>query len=515
MVVPPESEAAISAALAQNPHLTSLTSHKPDIIAPKGLTHTTGTAEIFRLPEIQEAITGDFIVLPCDLVSELEGNDLIEQWMVQEAGLGAATGGVGISMSSGGEKHGRRGGLGVFYNTKGEGSKKGEETDFIATAPLPNPLVAQPSGSLRQDLANLVYTVPTDTLKDIIEEKKCLPIRHALIKKHARTRMLTTYRDSHIYFFPFWTLEFMRHDRFDSISEDVLGWWAKAGWQDGLGEKLGLKDILERPQSSDMDESVVIGGAVDETVDLTSLISTWSPHQDGALQNTQPRTFASRVQDPTAPDAPLPSLQKTPLTIPPILAYVQPQDPAGPLIRRVDTAHLLLTISLRLAKLPSIAEVGKDTASPFAHTAKVAHEETIPQRCTVARDTCLLAENVTVEEKCNIKESVIGAGCKIGTGARLMRCLLMDGAEVGENCQLTGCILGRRCRIEGGGAKDDAKTVLKDCEVQDGFVVEWGTESKDEKFMRFEGLSDDGEVEDGFGDDTDAGDDDAGDVGFD
>jgi NDP-sugar pyrophosphorylase family protein len=51
----------------------------------------------------------------------------------------------------------------------------------------------------------------------------------------------------------------------------------------------------------------------------------------------------------------------------------------------------------------------------------------------------------------------------------------MDGVEVGPNVQLTDCILGRRCRMEGGDAKDGDKTVLKDCEVQDGQVVEWGS----------------------------------------
>ena len=110
----------------------------------------------------------------------------------------------------------------------------------------------------------------------------------------------------------------------------------------------------------------------------------------------------------------------------------------------------------------------------------------------------MLADNVDVAEKTNIKESVIGSNCKIGEGARLLRCLLMDGVEIGTNVQLTDCILGRRCKIEGGAAKDNDKTILKDCEVQDGQVIEWGTESKNEKFMRFSvGMGEDGD----FGDD--------------
>ena len=480
LITPPESLEAIDAALSQNPHLTSLPAPKPDILAPEGLTHQTGTGEIFRLPEVQAAVTGDFIVLPCDLVCELDGASLVETWMVEEAGLGGATGGrteVGNApMGIGGEKIGRRGGLGVWYQTKGEGSMKGEETDFIATTPLPPPLVPPPADSLRRDISNLVYTVPTDTLNDITEENKCFPVRHSLLKKHGRIKMLTTHRDAHIYFFPYWVLEMMKkNEKFESVSEEVLGWWAKAGWQDGLGDKLGLRNIFQRPTSSKGEE---VGDSVlDNEVNVAMLSSTWVGPEDGTYPNTS-TTFASRVRDPDAPDAPLPILStRSKLTIPPILAYVQPSGPSYPLIRRVDTAQLLLTVSLRLAKLPSVEEVGKDSASPYAHQAKIAHRESIPKKCRVEAENSLLAENVTVEEKCNVKESVIGANCKIGEGARLMRCLLMEGAEVGENAQLTGCILGRRCRVEGGPAKGDEKTILKDCEVQEGQVVEWGSKS--------------------------------------
>jgi translation initiation factor eIF-2B subunit gamma len=191
--------------------------------------------------------------------------------------------------------------------------------------------------------------------------------------------------------------------------------------------------------------------------------------------SSTPTTLASRVLTSSSIPAAAKSLADPKLTVPPILAYVQPSTPSEPLIRRVDTAHLLLTISLRLAKLGAIEDVGKDAASPFAHQHKVAHKHTIPRKCRVEAENSLLAENVIVEEKTNIKECVIGYNCKIGEGARLLRCLLMDGVDVGPNVQLTDCILGRRCKVEGGDAKDGDRTVMKDCEVQDGQVVEWGS----------------------------------------
>jgi translation initiation factor eIF-2B subunit gamma len=153
-----------------------------------------------------------------------------------------------------------------------------------------------------------------------------------------------------------------------------------------------------------------------------------------------------------------------------MLAYVHPSSqPTGsspiPLVRRVDTAKLLLAISLELAKLPSIEEAGFEAASPFAHTRKVAYPEGVKPRTTITKQDSLVADNVTVQEKTSIKESVIGANCQIGEGAKLQQCLLMDGVVVGKNCKLTKCILGRRSVIGDG-------STLTDVEVQENLFVE-------------------------------------------
>lgn len=492
--------------MSQNPHLTSLPAPKPDIVAPRDLTHETGTSDLFRLPEVQSAIKGDFIVLPCDLICELDGTGLADAWMVEQGGFAGATGGLDgdgskIAFGAGGERLGRRGGLGVWYQTKGEGSKKGEETDFIATTPLPTPTVPAPTGSLRRNISNLVYSVPTDTLKDITEENKALPIRHSLIQKHSRIRMLTTYRDAHIYFLPYWAAEFMKkNEKFESISEDVLGWWAKAGWQEGLGDKLGMREIFQDDEDTSDHGSQVI----EDEIDVSKFSTTYAGGMSSNGSQT-PQTLASRVLESNSIPEAAKSITDSKLVVPPLLAYVQPNSPTEPLIRRVDTAHLLLNISLRLAKLPAVEDVGKEAASPFAHHAKIAHKQSVPKKCRVEAENSLLADNVIVEEKTNIKECVIGYNCKISEGARLLRCLLMDNVEIGPNVQLTDCILGRRCKLEGGAAKDADKTILKDCEVQDGQVIEWGTESKNEKFMRFN-MGEDGDDDDGFdADDEPAG----------
>ena len=488
LITPRSSAKAIEAALSQNPHLTSLPTPSADILASEALTQTSGTAEILRLPEVQAVISGDFLVLPCDIICEVAGESLLEAWMIQQGGLGGATSEShdyrGLKMGIGGEKGERRGGLGVWFETKGEGSVKGEETDFVITTPLEPPVVPPPEGSLRSNISRLVYSTTTDTMKDITEEKKSFPIRHGLIRKHGRIRILTTYRDAHIYLFPHWVLDMVKkNDTMDSISEDLVGWWAKAGWQDGLADKLGLREVFEDAEDTDGDHGSHESGFLEEDMDIGSLSTTWTSNLKPRPSKAPKSAFASRVSTPM-PSMMEPPIEIPKLLIPPILAYIHPSTADAPFIRRVDTTATLLSVSLRLAKLGSIEEVGRPACSPFAHAHKIAYQGGVAQRSTVTKADCLLAENVTVEEKSVIKESVIGANCHIKNGARLTRCVLMDGVVVGERCQLTGCILGRRAQI-------GRESVLKECEVQEGNVVAEETDAKGEKFMVFEGLDED------------------------
>lgn len=449
-------------ALARDPHLTSLPSPKPELLAPKNLTLVTGTGTIFRLPEVVSAIKSDFVVLPCDLVCELEGTSILQTWMTLEAGLGDAHGGIDTSMSLGGEKSGRRGGLGVWYPTKGlEGiSTKAEQTDLIATVPLTRSHPAPPKGSLRPDVTKLVMSAPMTTVKDIVEDKSALPIRHLLLKQHGNVGIKTTHRDAHIYFFPYWALQMMADNDFDSVAEDVVGWWAKAGWQPGLGDKLGLRSILDSDHDKSEGDDLIASMHFEDDIDIAAM-STTSVRQITLPSSATP---ASRV-----PASIKSALTSKPLAIPPLLAYVQPPHssaPDQPLIRRVDTSALLLSVSLRLARL-------EPSTNPLSHPAKIAHPDLLHAHSRISESDSLIADNVAVEARVNIRESVVGSGCAIGAGARLTRCLLMDGAVVGEGVTLTGCVLGRRCKVEAG-TKDDP-TRLTECEVAPGFVVEGGS----------------------------------------
>lgn len=470
------------------------------------------------MPEVQKAITSDFVILPCDLISEVEGSKIVQQWLTLNP--------LSVSAKVGHHKSG----MGVFYPTQGlEGiSHKKDETDFIATVPLPQPPVPAPAGSLRPDVEELVTSMPTDTLRDLVEEdsSKSLKIRQNLVEKHGRVKIKTKHRDAHVYIFPRWVKELaVKNEKFDSISEDVLGWWAKAAWQDGLGSKLGMDEILgdkgtQSPKEDDVDEG--------EEIDVSTMCSTTSSKHTKSSTDKTP-SFASRVKSAASPS---PSQSTDP---PPFLAYVQPSLPstttapttAHPLIRRIDTTSALLNTSLYLAKQASPAE------HPLAHEHKVHPSATIGMQARVSTEDSLVAQNVKLGMRANVKESIIGANCEIGANVRLTRCLLMDGVTVGDGVQLTGCIVGRRARIEGmkpaepaaapaegaaegekpakqkkkkggDGEGEDDRTKLTECEVAPGYVVEAGTVAKGEKLMAFD--TDDFDDEDGGFDEEESGD---------
>ncbi|KAL9617219.1 MAG: hypothetical protein Q9160_007980 [Pyrenula sp. 1 TL-2023] len=531
LIAPPQSQAALSAALQQNPHLTSLPSPSPTILAPPDLAFTTGTAELLRLQAVQDAIKSDFILLPCDLVCDVGGDAFLTTWMTHLGGLGGLTDGQDFEVPGpkmiglGGEKGGRRGGLSVWYNTTGrEESIKGEECDFNATAkfdaeegvPPSVHFTTSNSSEAHGVLRKLVWATPMDSLRDECEENEALwQIRSSLLKRYGAVKCLTRHRDSHIYFFPYWIKDFAKENEdFESVSEDLVGTWAKAEWRKpSYRARFGIKKILGKTRKGGQVDRVSYEDlSIEEEIDILSLSSTRtsrSPPSEPLKPRLTPISLASRVNtdlddsqniitpDPESDDEPPPP-------VPPMVAYIHPSSADAPLVRRVDTAPLLLSVSLLLAKLPSQEEssVSGLQPSPLSHPHKVAPTAMVAPRTTITKPDCLIGDNVSVAEKCVIKESVLGAGCTIGEGARLTKCLIMDGATVQEKCVLHGAIVGKKALI-------GKQSSLQNCEVQDGNAVAERTEAKNENFM-IGGFTDEeaGSDFEGTGDDSDGGEDD-------
>lgn len=522
LITPPESKDALAAALAQNPYLTSLPSPSPDLLCPTDLEYETATAELLRLPEVQKAIQSDFILLPCDLICTIPGETFVDTYISSIGGLG----GVGISSEEyapsrstvagiGGESSGRRGGLSIWYNTANrEESVKKEECDFMCSTKLaavntaPLAIKGDAPGSLRQ----LVWTMPMSEVKEQTADDKPLRVRSSLLRKYGNVKALTQYRDAHIYFLPYWTKEFAaQNDDFESVSEDLIGTWAKAEWRKpSYRARLHTTKVLTKPTSLDTER---LERPIEDEIDLLSFSSTQTPVRTptSPRERKQSLKLASRVQanpedsilsDPSTTGADDDSLTTSDPPIPPIAAYVLASAPTAPLVRRIDTGPLLLSINLLLAKTPSLEDDSKTStfSSPFAHPTKVSATATIAPQVTITKSDSLVGDNTSIATRCVIKNSVIGANVTIGSRTRISGSVVMDGATIGEGVELNGTVVGKRAKIG-----DKAK--LNACEVQDGNVLSEGTEGKNETFL-VGGLEDDDEdmdMDEGE-DDGDAGD---------
>lgn len=521
LITPPTSRAPIAAALAQNPYLTSLPSPSPDLLAPESLEYTTPTAELLRLPEVQQVIKSDFILLPCDLICDISGDTFLEIYLTRLAAPGGIAAGTGSDFATsrnellevGGERRGRRGGLSIWYNTiDREESVRGEECDFMCTTKLDPendiPLSKTASASSQGILRKLVWTMPMSELWDQCEEDKSFKIRQSLLRKHGAIKCMTKYRDSHIYFFPYWAKDFAKlNEDFESVSEDLVGTWARAEWRKpSYRARFGAVKIFTRTKGAERHDIASHEPPIEEEIDLLSLSSTQITSHRPSDSPARPRTarLASRVHaDPEdsilSPDDGSQAGEEAgpvPL-IPPILSYILPSAPDAPLVRRVDTTPLLLSVSLSLAKLPSIEEcnASKIPTPAFAHPSKIHATTSIAPRVTISRADTLIDSNSTIATQCVIKGSVIGASVSIGTGTRITGCVIMDGVTVGDKCVLTNTMVGKKAKIGN-------KCALTGCEVQDGNVVGDGTEGKGEKYL-VGGLEDEMEGEDDMGSEGD------------
>ncbi|KAJ5508454.1 hypothetical protein N7527_010597 [Penicillium freii] len=427
LITPPSTLAHIQSALQQNPYLKSLP--MPKVLAPQDLQATMATAQLLRLPEVQSCIESDFFLLPCDLVCEIEGTYLLQMWMASQ----------GQTVMADEERH-RRGGLCVYYHAAD--AVKNEVLDLIAVEPLRQTKISARSS---HGPAKLLMSIGMDTVKRNLERDKGFLLRHSFAKRQAtQAKMLTGYRDAHLYIFPYWVKDLVRRqERLVSISEDLIGLWAKSGWQRGLHEKLGIDTCLSQ-QTENHGEH-----------DYREL---------STITHQPPRNDISEV--------------------PPLLAYLHTGSTS--LVSRVDNPALLLSTSLRLAKLESTEEIDHAaTQPPFAHDRKIASPECVASDCFISKTDCILGSNVIVERHSVIKESCIGPNSKICSGARITRCVILDNVVIGERCVLTGCVVGSGIYVGN-------DSVLRDCEVQEGNVVPEQTEAKNEKFMPlFEDLEED------------------------
>jgi len=86
---------------------------------------------------------------------------------------------------------------------------------------------------------------------------------------------------------------------------------------------------------------------------------------------------------------------------------------------------------------------------------------------------CIVNAGTQFGEKCSVKRSVVGAGCHVGSGVKLVNCVVMNRATIEDGATVQGSVIGPRAVI-GAGAS------LRECLVEAEFEVEEGDDVRSE-----------------------------------
>ncbi|KAK6497485.1 hypothetical protein TWF481_011892 [Arthrobotrys musiformis] len=449
---------------------------KPKIVGTSPPGSKAGTADVLRHPQVYSHIKKDFMVLSCDTICEIPATTLIKEWMLLPETVGD-----------------NKGALGVWYEVRKE---KGVERDSIITGPIS-----------RYDLESHLRTTeartdPTTELTYLLQNfgsrtddgKGDIEIRRSLFKHHPKVLYHTLYRDAHIYIFPHWSLQFIRsnpRNKLKSIKDDVLTWWAKAGWQgSGLqAHNLGILDILSGDDGDDGRKSdslsmtsyhddEVTEADVEKFLGLPSMGESMQSTTQGPASRSRKEIntrgwFPTKNRVPSPDDSPISdsSSEKVFKKIKkpaynglfcPGIAVFKPQMSitplaTSPLIRRVDTLPLYLSTCLELAR------------NPIINTKPIHPSAVIDAKSNVSNIDSMVNAGTKIEEKVLVKRTVIGKNVKIGTSAKIQGCVILDGATIGPGCKLEGCIIGRNANI-GGGSSLTSCQVVEDVFLRDGTV---------------------------------------------
>ncbi|RVD87461.1 uncharacterized protein DFL_001696 [Arthrobotrys flagrans] len=475
---------------------------KPKIVGVSSPGSKTGTADVLRHPQVYNHIKKDFMVLSCDSICEIPATTIIKEWMLLPETVGD-----------------NKGALGVWYEVKKE---KGVERDTIITGPVP-----------RYDLESHLRTTEarTDSTAELTyllqnfgsrtdDGKGDIEIRRSLFKHHPKVMYHSLYRDAHIYIFPAWSLKFILNNprnKLKSIKDDVLGWWAKAGWQgSGLqAHNLGILGILSRDDGNDGGKSDSLSVAsyhddevteadVEKFLGLSSMgqsghsaapgtangrkeINTrgWFPTKnkipspvDSPISNSSEEKVFKKIKKPAYNGLFCPGIAvfKPKMTITPLATT--------PLIRRVDTLPLYLSTCLELAR------------NPAYNTKPIHSNAVIDSKANVSNIDSMVGAGTKVEEKVLVKRSVIGKDVRIAASAKIQGCVILDGAQIGANCKLEGCIIGRHATV-------GDNSSLTSCQVAEDVYLRNGTVEKNQLITESSLPESDEEDDDVFGGDND------------
>jgi len=385
---------------------------------------SVGTCTVLR--HFAHKIQQDFILLPCDFVPppSFSLTKVLNKFRTESTYDGAIA-------------------TACFF--EGRSAEKGSSTEEWGVLPTPVPIVWDDrSGTL----------LHIETPDDIDHNGEEIELRMSLLSRYPRAKLSANLHDSHVYICSRHVLDALQQkDRFDSIREEFIPWLCKPQYQRTKQEKYGL--VLS-PIANTLNQGLALQHstlhAKTPRRPLQKEALLQSPPSDGQNEDNA-RSMIPSLADDDEEGILLASLR---------VGLIVQRGAEGGYAARANNLHSYLDLNRHfLSQTVYSLPTDPESRSLIDHKAQISSDS-------------MIGHSTRVEERTNIKKSVIGKHCVIGKMARIVGCVIQDHCVISDGAKLDGCILGK-------GTKVGEKAELTRCVTQCGYEVGAGESAKNEK----------------------------------
>ncbi|KAG5440227.1 hypothetical protein PCANB_001797 [Pneumocystis canis] len=340
---------------------------KIQIYAPSSVDEILGTADVLR--KIHDKIKNDFILLSCDLVTDLPPHEILDFHRIHVPTVTSLLYDISRNES--------------FFSCKNTDRKM-----FFGISKSDNTLVC---------------------VKSAVDVDDEFIVRMSMLWKYPRVYITTTLRDAHLYIFKKWVLDLIiQNERISSIQEDLIPLLVKCQYQSLLLERYNIKEIVSR----------------------------YNHIHNFTLDNSTDEKLVK------------------------VISYLLPDDRY---CLRSNTVQAYTDLNRNVSLLKKIR---------VSASAKVA------QKVIIGTDS-LVGENTKIDERCNVKKSVIGANCILGKSVTIVNSIIMDNVRIEDGVRLDGCIVCINSII-------GSKSKLKNCCISGSYEVPPETCAKNDNLIVFD-----------------------------
>uniref|UniRef100_A0A1D1YKE7 Translation initiation factor eIF2B subunit gamma n=1 Tax=Anthurium amnicola TaxID=1678845 RepID=A0A1D1YKE7_9ARAE len=140
---------------------------------------------------------------------------------------------------------------------------------------------------------------------------------------------------------------------------------------------------------------------------------------------------------------------------------------------------------VRLNSIQAFSDINRDVIGEASHILgysfsaqnNIIHPSVKHGAKTTVGQHCMIAEGSQMGDKCNVKRSVIGRHCRIGSNVKIVNSVVMDHVSIEDGCTVQGSVICSNVQMQEGCA-------LRDCQVGAAYVVAAGSEHKGESLAR-------------------------------